>query len=123
MRVGAAESLMGVNPRDLATEGLVDTFLIAHRAPRPHEPDLEGLQAALQNTGAEVYACVARTDVWGKRRGPLHPELVDRLNRSFLAAGAAGTCFYETRNLLYFPELRRSISRFSRPTDLPTRAF
>ena len=54
---------------------------------------------------------------------PLHPYIVETRSRKFVEAGASGVAFYETMNVLRYPELRRAISRLTDPSDMPSRAF
>ena len=123
IRLCKSHPLMGVDPEALAREGLVDQIIINHRADAPREPDIEGIVRITRGTECRACAGVARTHSWGTEGMPLHPYVVEQKAKEFAQAGAAAVAFYETLNVLVYPEMRRAIRRISDPSVLPSRMF
>lgn len=123
IRLCKAHALMAVDPGLLAREGLVDEIIILHRAGAPTEPDVEGLMRVVEGTGVRASACFARTHTWGIEQMPLHPYIIETRTKKYVDLGASSVAFYETVNVLRYPELRRAMSRITDPSDLSSRVF
>lgn len=119
-RVCKVHPLMGVDVSTWARENLVDAVVIEHRAPAACDPDIAALAKTLKGSRCAPLAGFARP-CWGASETPMAPDLVARKIAQYQAAGAQGITFYESNDVVQFPELRRGIRALKHPEELPPR--